>query len=124
MYFQHQCLGLGLAFEKHHLEHLHHEIHGGEVVVVYVYFVALRLFGLGTLALSGGGLFLWHRGVLQIEYALIALVEEQVEYAQVGQETLLLLKHLIVAARREVRVGQWVPGADDFPEVGRAGGLA
>ena len=43
VHLQHECLGIGLALEKHHPEYLHHKLHRGEVVVVDGHLVAARL---------------------------------------------------------------------------------
>ena len=43
VHHEHEGLGIGLALEKHHPEHLHHKLHRGEVVVVDGHLVAARL---------------------------------------------------------------------------------
>src|SRR3712207_41650 len=49
---------------------------------------------------------------LQIKHGLVALIEEQVENAQIGLEAPFLSVHLIIGAGRKRAVGPWVLGAD------------
>ena len=53
----------------------------------------------------------------EIQHALIPHVHQQVEDAEVGQETVLLLKHLVVAPRHKVGIGQRVLRANRLAEV-------
>ena len=41
---------------------------------------------------------------LEMEYRLIALIEEEVENTHVGQEAMLLLIHLVISLRNKFRV--------------------
>ena len=59
----------------------------------------IYLIGLMMLDLLGDA---WQEAALQIEYRLVAFIEKQVENAHVGQETMLLLIHLIIALRNEI----------------------
>ena len=53
----------------------------------------------------------------EIQHALIPHVHQQVEDAEVGQETVLLLKHLVVAPRHKVGIGQRMLRANRLAEV-------
>ena len=55
--------------------------------------------------------------LLQEENALRTHVEEEVEDAEVRQETVFLPVDLIVGAGLEVSIGQRMLGVDDFAEV-------
>ena len=54
---------------------------------------------------------------LQIEDGFWPHVEKEVEDAEVGQETMLQLKDLIVGPGLEIRVGGRVLGTDGFAEI-------
>lgn len=53
-------------------------------------------------------------GPSQIEYGLVAFIEEQIENAEIGQEAKLLLVDLVIRAGTEISVGQRMFRADDF----------
>ena len=55
--------------------------------------------------------------MLKIEYALWPHVEQQVEDAEVGQETMLLCKDLIVGTGGEVGIGKGMLRTDGLAEV-------
>ena len=58
---------------------------------------------------------------LKIQHALVAHVEEKVEYAEVWYEAVLALIYLVIAARYELRVVQRVLGPYHVTVVCRAG---
>lgn len=60
-------------------------------------------------------------GTSKIQQGFVAHVEKQVEYAKVGNKTVLALIHLVIPAGRELRVGQRVLRADNVAEVCHAG---
>ena len=52
-----------------------------------------------------------------MEYRLIALIEEEVEDAHIGQEAVLLLIHLIVSLRSELGIGERLLRTNDITEI-------
>ena len=58
-------------------------------------------------------------GTSKIQQGLVAHVEKQVEYAKVWLEAVLAGKHLVVWARRKLRVGRGMLRVDGVAEVGQ-----
>lgn len=52
-----------------------------------------------------------------MEYRLVALVEEEVEDAHVGQKAVLLLVDLVIASGGELGVWERMLGADGLAEI-------
>lgn len=46
--------------------------------------------------------------LLQYQYGLVSLVEQQVEYGEVGKEAVLVAEYLIIGLRHKVIIRQWV----------------
>ena len=60
-------------------------------------------------------------GELKIKNAFRPHAEQEVEDAEIWQESMLVLEHLPISFSLEVRVVARVLGADDFAEVGGDG---